>query len=91
MNPPINEWLVAAIVALTPVIVGILVWVTDSFKSSIPPWVKPLVATGIGSLITLLGTVVTDNPVLIAVIGLATVGLREVVVRLGDALGLRKF
>jgi hypothetical protein len=90
MVPPINEWAVAAIVAITPVVVAILVWITDSFKKNIPSWLKPLVASGLGSLVIFLGSVVTDNPVLIAAIGLATVGLREVIVRLGDALGLRK-
>ncbi len=85
--PPVNDWLVSAIVALTPVVVAALVWLTEAFKSKIPSWLKPLLAMGLGALAAYLSGVVVDNVLLQAVIGLATIGLREIVVRLGQAFG----
>ena len=84
---PVNDWLVAAIVALTPVVVMILSWLTDTFKGKMPSWLKPLLATGLGAVLAYLGSVTVDSPLLVAIIGMATVGLREIIVRLGQAFG----
>ena len=88
--PPFKDWATAAIVALTPVVVAVLIFFVDQFKSKVPAWVKPLVATGLGALAAYLAGVVPSDPLLVAVIGLATVGLREIIARLTAATGLRK-
>lgn len=85
---PVKEWLVALIIAVTPVVVSVLAYVVNLFKSKMPSWLKPLLATGLGALAAYLGTVVSDNPLLMAAIGLAAIGLREIVNQLTKALGL---
>jgi hypothetical protein len=87
MQPPINDWLVALIVAVTPIVVAILSWVADRYKDGLPSWSKPIIATVLGSALAYLGSVVSDNPILIAVIGMASIGLREILVRLAQAVG----
>jgi len=87
---PVNEWLLALIVAVTPVVVTILAWLTNQFKGKMPPWLKPLLATGLGALAAYLGAVASDNPLLMAVIGLASIGLREIVNQLNKALAGRQ-
>lgn len=86
--PPFKDWTAAAIVAVTPVVIGIIAWVMENHGAAIPFWLKPLLASALGSAVAYLGTVVTGDPILIAIIGLATIGLREIIVRLGQATGL---
>lgn len=86
--PPVTDWLVALIVAVTPVVVGILSWAMKTYGHLIPSWLKPILATGLGAALAYLSGVVTANPILIAVIGMATIGLREIINQLGQALGL---
>ena len=85
---PYNDWIVAAIIALTPVFVTVLDWLLGKADSEIPSWVKPLLASGAGSLIAYLATLQSSDPILIAAIGLATIGLREIVNQFGQKVGL---
>lgn len=89
---PYQEWILAAIVALTPVVVQILDWIVDQFKATMPSWLKPLLATALGAFATYLAGLTVGDPILAALVGLAAIGIREIVVRLGitKALGLRK-
>lgn len=82
---PGKEWAVAAIIALTPVIVQIIDWLISQIEVDIPAWVKPTLSTALGSLLAWLGGVVTNDPLLIAAIGLATAGIRQVLVHFGRA------
>lgn len=84
----VNEWLIAAIVALTPVVVMILKSVGEQFVDKIPSWIKPIVAMLIGALAAYLSGLTVANPLIGALIGLAVIGFREIVVQLGRAAGV---
>jgi len=85
---PGKEWLLLAVVALTPVVVTIIDWLATTYAGNIPPWIKPILATALGSALTYLGGLTTGDPLMIAVIGLAVAGIRQVVVHLGRAAGV---
>jgi hypothetical protein len=86
---PINDWVIAAIVAFTPVVVAILDWVVSNFGSKMPSWLKPIVAIGLGALASSLAGIVTANPIVAALVGLAAIGLREIVSQLSKVTGLK--
>jgi hypothetical protein len=86
--PPINEWIIAAIVAITPVVVAGLKWLAATYVGKLPAWLKPILAMALGALAAYMSGVVVANPMLAAVIGMAVIGLREIVVQLGRALGM---
>ena len=82
---PGKEWAVLAIVALTPVIVQIIDWGFSQIDADIPSWVKPTLSTALGSLLTYLANVAPNDPVVVALVGLATAGIRQVLVHFGRA------
>lgn len=86
--PPTNDWIVAAIVAITPVVVAALKWLAATYGNKLPSWLKPLLAMGLGALAAYLSGVVVGNPLAMAAIGLAVIGLREIVVQLGRVAGI---
>lgn len=88
MPAPINEWLIALIVAVTPVVLSGIDWVFTQFGAKIPSWLKPPLAVGLGAAATLLSGLAVANPVLAALVGLAVAGIRQVVVWLGRAFKL---
>ena len=90
MPVPVSSWLVAAIVALTPIVVMIIDWAFAQFGQDIPSWLKPILATALGALATWLAGVTFANPVYLALAGMATIGLREILDQLGQALGYVK-
>lgn len=86
---PTHDWLVAAVVALTPVVVNILVYFVQMYTAQIPAWVKQLVALGGSTLVTYLGSLVVSDPLMVALVGLATLGLHAIINELGKATGLK--
>lgn len=85
---PMNDWIVGVIIAVTPIIVAVLKWIVTNFKAKLPSWLVPLIAMALGALAAYLGGLTVANPMLAAVIGMAVIGLREIVVELGRALGI---
>ena len=86
---PSTEWIVAAIVALTPVIVNIIVWFAQKYTPTIPAWIKQLVALGLSALATYLGGVVVADPMLAAVIALASLGIHALINEFSKATGIK--
>lgn len=81
---PVAAWIVLAITGLTPVLVSFIGWLFDAFGSKLQPWLKPLLATGLGALGAFLAGITVTDPVKAALLGLATIGVREIVSQLGQ-------
>jgi hypothetical protein len=88
---PFQEWLIALVIAVTPVFVTVIDWLFTTFGAKIPSWVKPIVAVGLGAALSFLSTLVVANPLLAVVISLACAGIRQVIVWLGRAAGVAYF
>jgi hypothetical protein len=90
---PVNDWLIALIIAVTPVLVMILDWGLNAIDAAhlLPSWAKPILATALGAALTYLSGITTDNALVMTAIGLAAVGLRQVIVWLGRAANVRFF
>ena len=86
-----TNWIVMAIVALTPVVLMVIDWAFGKFGTIIPSWVKPILVTGLGAVVTLLSGIVTADPLKVALIALACAGIRQIVVWLGRAANLKFF
>jgi hypothetical protein len=74
---------------LTPVLVPVLIALEAKFTAKIPSWLKPILATVLGSLIDLANHYITGatfSPATGAALGAAGVGLREVVDQLKQML-----
>lgn len=83
--PPINDWVVAAIVALTPVLMSVIDWLAATYLRAIPAWAKPVIVSGLGAALTVLSGLSVTDPIQLALIGLACAGIRQVVVWFGRA------
>jgi len=82
---PFQEWLIALIVAVTPILLSIIDWLFTAFGAKIPSWAKPIAALALGTAASFLSSLVIANPALAALVGLAVAGIRQVVVWLGRA------
>lgn len=87
--PPVNEWLVALIIAVMPVLTQVVLYLFGLVSIKIPSWIKPILATALGFLALYLEGLAVSNPVLAALAAGAAVMLRQIVVKLGEALGYR--
>lgn len=77
--PDWNAELVAAIVALTPIVVRLIVIIGTFIVPAIPRIAVPFVAFALTSLAAYLTGLTSENPVIGALLGLAAIGLRELV------------
>ena len=82
---PGKEWAVAAVVALTPVIIQIIDWAATYYETAIPAWVKPIAASVLGAALTYFGGFTSGDPLVLALVGLAVAGIRQVLVHIGRA------
>ena len=83
---PVQDWIVAAIVALTPVGVAILKYGAGVVNKEIPSVLLPIIASAAGALVAYLSGLSLSDPVWLAVVGFATVGLREFIDQLKKAV-----
>ncbi len=82
--PPFKEWGAALVVAVTPLVLVVLDWLFGQLSASIPVWLKPILVSIFSAGVTYLGGVVTSDILLLALIGLATAGLNELIQKLGE-------
>ena len=86
---PVSAWVVALVVAVTPVVVMVIDWLLSNFGAQIPALIKPILATALGALGSYLAGVNVADPVIMALIGLASIGVREIIDQLGKVTGVK--
>lgn len=86
---PTQDWIIAAIVALTPVVTNILVWVVQKYDVTVPAWIKQFLTLGLSALATYVGGLAVANPVAAALLAFAAVALHAIVNELSKATGLK--
>ncbi len=91
MPAPVSGWIVALIVAVTPVVLSVLDYLFTLFGAKIPSWLKPILAMALGAAATYLSGLSLADPMLAALVGLAVAGLRQVVTWLGRAANVAFF
>ncbi len=82
---PVKIWVAAAIVALTPLVISILGWVYETYVAALPAYVKAIAATILGGALAYLTALQTQDIVLAAIVGMACIGLRDWISKLGRA------
>jgi hypothetical protein len=81
----------AAIAALVPVVVMVLVWGVRLVVPKIPPILLPIIATGFGALSSFIATVPVDGSLLKgAALGALAVFVREVLNAMGVNVSVKK-
>jgi hypothetical protein len=91
MPTPVNDWLIALIVAVTPVVLSVIDYLFTLFGAKIPSWLKPILAMALGAAATFLAGLTIANPLIAALVGLAAAGIRQVIVWLGRAANIQFF
>ena len=86
---PTNDWIIAVIVALTPVLTNILVYFAEKYSPVIPAWIKQLLTVALSQLVAYIGGLTATDPVIAALLSLAAVALHSIINEWGKASGLK--
>jgi hypothetical protein len=86
---PYNDWVVAAIVALTPILTNIIVYFVQLYSAKIPAWVKQVITFALSTLVTYIAGLTSTNPEIAALLAFFAVAVHAIINELSKASGLK--